>query len=132
MREKDLVDLAKQALEHAYAPYSNFKVGVALVTKDGKTFTGCNVESASYGLSVCAERVAVIKAISSGSKDFEQIAIVVAASDVCSPCGSCRQLLYEFNPDIEVIMANTSGKIEKIILRELLPHAFARSCVTEE
>jgi len=107
----------------AQAKYSNFRVGAALETADGRIFSGCNVESSSYGLTICAERVALSKAISEGELNFTKIAIVGPAADFCPPCGACRQLLYDYAPDLEIIM--TDGKeVKCMILRELLPFAF--------
>ncbi len=117
-RYADLVKAAEEAMKNSYSPYSKIRVGAALLTKDGRVFTGCNVENASYGLSMCAERVAVFKAVSEGFRDFQAIAV---ASDSVnpSPCGACRQVLSEFSPDMDVIYG---GKVHK--LRELLPDGF--------
>ena len=122
MREK-LIEMAKRARENAYAPYSNFKVGAALLTEDGEIFTGANVENASYGLSICAERVAVFKAVSEGKRKFKAIAVVTDTEKPTPPCGACRQVLAEFG-DIEVIMANLKGDVKVMKLSELLPEAF--------
>ncbi len=122
MREK-LIEMAKRARENAYAPYSNFKVGAALLTEDGEIFTGANVENASYGLSICAERVAVFKAVSEGKRKFKAIAVVADTEKPTPPCGACRQVLAEFG-DIEVIMANLKGDVKVMKLSELLPEAF--------
>ena len=110
--------------EKAYAPYSNFKVGAALRTKSGKIYTGCNVESASYGLTVCAERVAIWKAVSEGESEFETIAVVADTHELTPPCGVCRQIIWEFCGDVPVIFANLKGKTEIIKMSELLPRAF--------
>ncbi|MCR4391699.1 MAG: cytidine deaminase [Candidatus Acetothermia bacterium] len=122
--EKELVRLAVEARKRAYAPYSKFPVGAALLAADGRVFTGGNVENASYGLTVCAERVALFKAVSEGARDF--LALAVACGDApCSPCGACRQVLYEFAPDLLVIMADGEGqKCRTACLSELLPHGF--------
>ena len=111
-----LIAEAKMAREKAYAPYSNFKVGAAVLTIDGKIFIGSNVENSSYGLSICAERAAIFNAVSSGYKKFTKIAVVTDSEPPSSPCGACRQVIFEFGDDIEVIMANLKGdvKIEKI------------------
>ena len=122
MKEK-LIEMAKKARDNAYAPYSNFKVGAALLTEDGEIFTGANVENASYGLSICAERVAVFKAVSEGKRKLKAIAVVADTEKPTPPCGACRQVLAEFG-DIEVIMANLKGDVKVMKLSELLPEAF--------
>ena len=104
MTDKELVALAKEAMEHAYVPYSHFKVGAALLTKDGRVFKGCNIENASYGATNCAERTAIFKAVSEGYREFDAIAIVASSGDYASPCGICRQVLFEFLPDGKVIL----------------------------
>jgi len=120
---KKLIQSALQAREKAYAPYSNYQVGAALVTPSGKFFTGCNVESAAYPTSMCAERVAVFKAVSEGEREF--LAIAVVTSNAGTPCGACRQVLAEFGLDIMVLIADTSGKLkQEARLAELLPGAF--------
>jgi cytidine deaminase len=123
MMEKDLVEIAKKARENAYAPYSKFKVGAAILTEDGRIFTGVNVENASYGLSICAERVAVFKAVSEGYRKFKAIAVVADTDNPTPPCGACRQVLAEFG-NIDVIMANLKGDVKIMKLSELLPEAF--------
>jgi cytidine deaminase len=122
--DHDLVDAAREARENAYAPYSNFKVGAAVKTEDGKIYIGCNVESASYGLTVCAERVAIWKGISRGEKRFSRIAVVVDTEELTPPCGVCRQIIWEFCGDVPVILANLVGKTETLQMVELLPRAF--------
>lgn len=122
--EKELVEAAREVRERAYAPYSNFQVGAAVRTKQGKIYTGCNVESASYGLTVCAERVAIWKAVSEGEKDFEEIAVVVDTEELTPPCGVCRQIIWEFCGDVPVILANLKGDAETVQMSELLPRAF--------
>ena len=119
-----LIKEALKARSKAYAPYSKFKVGAALETTSGKIFTGCNVENASYGLSNCAERTAIFKAVSEGQTKFKRIAIVTSAKELTPPCGACRQVLAEFSPDIEVVMANTKGKVLSVRLSKLLPMIF--------
>lgn len=123
--EGELVRLAVAARARAYAPYSGFLVGAALLAEDGRIFTGCNVENASYGLTVCAERVALFKAISEGAREF--LALAVACGEgPCAPCGACRQALYEFAPDLLIIMADGTGQTWcKAKLQELLPHGFS-------
>jgi cytidine deaminase len=122
MKQDDLIALAVEARKKAHAPYSNFAVGAALLTKSGQVYTGCNVENASYGLSVCAERVAVFKAVSEGEQEFEAIAIVT--ENGVTPCGACRQVLMEFGDDIQVIAADTAGHRRVFALTDLLPEGF--------
>ncbi len=122
--DEDLVELAMQAMNEAYAPYSNFKVGAALVTDSSDIFTGANVENASYGLTICAERVAVFKAVSEGHKKITKIAIVSSSGEFTYPCGACRQVLNEFGDNTVVITANNSGEITRMTLIDLLPHSF--------
>lgn len=122
--DKKLIEEAAKVREKAYAPFSNFRVGAALVTEDGEIFTGCNVESASYGLTVCAERVAIWKAVSEGKHKIRQIAVVVDTEDLTPPCGACRQIIWEFGGDIPVIMRNLKGKTETVQMKDLLPRAF--------
>ncbi|HKX82890.1 MAG TPA: cytidine deaminase [Pyrinomonadaceae bacterium] len=119
-----LIDIATDVREMAYAPYSNFKVGAAVEGESGDVYTGCNIESASYGLTVCAERVAIWKGISRGEKRFGRIAVVVDTEELTPPCGVCRQILWEFCGDVPVILANLQGKTETVMMSELLPRAF--------
>ena len=121
-----LVAAACAAREHAFAPYSNFQVGAALETADGAIVTGCNVENATYGLTVCAERVALFKAISEGRRKFVRIVVVAAAERPVPPCGACRQLLWEFGGDLEVVLANPSTRqaISVHRLADLFPLPF--------
>jgi len=119
-----LVKEADEARPRAYAPYSNFFVGAALVTDDGRHFTGENVENASYGLSICAERVAAATAVAAGARRIEAIAITSSAPHPTPPCGACRQFLYEFNPDMLVISESPSGEREQWRLSDLLPDGF--------
>lgn len=125
--EKETINLlikeAKKARKLAYAPYSNFRVGAALLTKSGKIYTGCNVENASYGATVCAERVAMFKAVSEGERDFEAIAVYAEAEKLAFPCALCRQVMYEFSPDMKIISAN-KDKYEVRTLNELFPYPF--------
>ena len=125
MAEKDLlIEAAKQARENAHAPYSNFRVGAALRGTSGRIFGGCNVENATYGLTICAERVAIFKAVSEGERGFSAIAVVTDTDVLTPPCGACRQLIWEFCGDILVSMANLKGKMEVIPMRELFPRPF--------
>jgi len=122
MKQDDLIALAIEARKKAHAPYSHFAVGVALLAKSGQVYTGCNVENASYGLSICAERVAVFKAVSEGEREFEAIAVVT--ENGVTPCGACRQVLMEFGGDIQVIVADTAGHRRVFALTDLLPEGF--------
>jgi cytidine deaminase len=122
-----LVEAAKAARENAHAPYSNFRVGAALRAKSGRVYTGCNVENATYGLTVCAERVAIFKAISEGERGFDAVAVVTDTDGLTPPCGACRQLLWEFCGDAEVILANLKGKTETTRMSALFPRPFDRS-----
>jgi cytidine deaminase len=121
---KNLIEKATEARENAHAPFSNFKVGAALLTESGEIFTGCNVENASYGLTMCAERVAIFKAISEGKKDFTQLAVVADTDNLTPPCGACRQIIWEFCGDIPIILSNLSGENATFQMSELLPKAF--------
>ena len=123
MYAKELIERAKKARENAYAPYSKFKVGAAILTEDGEIYTGVNVENASFGLTVCAERVALFKAVSDGKRSFKAIAVVTDTEEPVPPCGACRQVLSEFG-DMEVIMANLKGDVKIARLRDLLPDSF--------
>lgn len=114
-----------EAAKYAYAPYSNFRVGAVLVTKDGQLFPGCNVENVSFGLSLCAERTAVFSAVAAGHQDFIKIVIATDLPEPASPCGACRQVLCEFNPEIEVILGGFDGKMINYHLSDLLPHPCA-------
>ena len=121
---KNLILAAKKAREKAYAPYSRFRVGAAALTSSGKIFTGCNVENASYGLAICAERVAVSKAISEGEKKITAVAVFAGKGVRVSPCGACRQFICEFGPDINVVTISPAGKITAEKISSLLPGAF--------
>ena len=121
---KNLVKAAETAREKAVATYSKFKVGAAVQTKSGKIYTGCNIENASYGLTMCAERVAIFKAVSEGEKEFSCIAVVADTDELTPPCGPCRQIIWEFCGDIPVTLANLKGKTETLPMNELLPRAF--------
>ena len=123
-RNKALIAAARKARANASAPYSKFRVGAALKTSSRKIYGGCNVENATYGLTVCAERVAVWKAVSEGARKFEAIAIVADTDTLTPPCGACRQILWEFCGDIEIILANLRGKTESYRLAELFPKPF--------
>lgn len=124
MTDRELMDIAEQAAKHSYSPYSRFPVGAALECSDGTIFTGCNVENAALGSTICAERTAAVKAVSEGHTDFVRIAIWGESRDYCMPCGACRQFLSEFSLDIEVLCAKAGGRYVSYKLRELLPHTF--------
>ncbi len=124
MENQELIVLAKEAMEKAYAPYSKFKVGAALLAKDGMVFLGCNVENASFGATICAERTALTKAISEGVREFDKIAVVASSGDYAAPCGICRQVLYEFMPEGEVILDSDAEGVKVMKLKELLPMGF--------
>jgi cytidine deaminase len=122
-----LIMAAKQARDNAHAPHSNFRVGAALRATSGRIFGGCNVENATYGLTMCAERVAIFKAVSEGERGFSEIAVVTDTETLTSPCGACRQLIWEFCGDIPVTMANLQGKREILQMRDLFPKPFDES-----
>lgn len=125
MTDQELIDKAFAMLERSYCPYSGFPVGAALLCEDGTVFTGCNVENAAYGSSICAERTALLKAVSEGHRDgFARLAVAGNSGDYCWPCGSCRQMLYEFAPNLELLVANGNREFVKLPLSELLPHGF--------
>lgn len=124
-----LVTAARNARAHAVAPYSNFLVGAALQTVDGRVFTGCNIENASYGLTMCAERVALFKALSEGAREFTRLVVVADTAAPTPPCGACRQLLWEYCGDIEVVLANLTAITAMSQLSELLPLPFDRNTV---
>lgn len=121
-----LVAAARAAREHAHAPFSGFRVGAALEAADGRIVGGCNVENASYGLTMCAERVAVLKAVSEGVRAFTRIVIVADSAEPTPPCGACRQILWEFAGDIEVVLANLQGARDTTTVAALLPRPFDR------
>lgn len=125
MNYNELMEKAIQASQYAYIPYSKFPVGAALLTDTGEVFTGCNVENASYGLTICAERVALTKAISSGFRHFVAIAIYGPTKKYISPCGACRQFISEFGNNIDIVMGNRQGEFTVAKSRELLPGAFS-------
>jgi cytidine deaminase len=123
-RRQQLLDRARQARELAYAPYSNFRVGAAVLTAAGEVFAGGNIENASLGATICAERVAIFTAVAAGRRHFTALAVMADTSDPVPPCGLCLQVLAEFSPDCTVIMANTAGQWRLLPLKELLPFAF--------
>ena len=121
--EQKLVAAALAAREFAHAPYSNFRVGAAVHAKSGKIFTGCNVENATFGLTMCAERVAIFKAMSEGERGFDAVAVVADTDTLTPPCGACRQILWEFCGDAEIVLANLGAKVERYRMSQLLPPA---------
>lgn len=122
--ESRLLAAAAEARENAFAPYSHFKVGAAVETEDGRIFSGCNVESASYGLTICAERVAIFSAVAAGYRRIQRIAVIADTNELTAPCGACRQIIWEFGGDIEVDLANFIGNRKTAKMSELLPMAF--------
>jgi cytidine deaminase len=121
-----LIEEAKKAMQNAYVPYSNFMVGAAVLMKSGKVYTGANIENSSYGATVCAERVAIFKAISEGETEIKEIAVVTETETPSSPCGICRQVIAEFCDDAIIFLANTKGNVIETSLKELLPMAFTK------
>ena len=133
MTDRELVEKAFEMLERSYVPYSKFPVGAALLLKDGSVCTGCNIENAAYGSTICAERTAIVKAVSEGHRDdWVKLAVVGNSTDYCWPCGSCRQMLYEFCPKLEVLVAKGSGDFVSVPLYELLPHGFGPASLEQE
>lgn len=126
MTDNEILGLARKASKNAYVPYSKFPVGAVIECRDGKLFSGCNIENAALGDTICAERTACVKAVSEGSTDFLRIAIYAESENYCMPCGSCRQFLSEFCPDgqLEVLCARADGRYVSYRLRDLLPHTF--------
>ena len=131
MTDQALVELAFTMLDRAYVPYSHFPVGAALLCADGTVFTGCNVENAAYGSSICAERTALVKAVSEGHRDdFTRLAVVGRGEDYCWPCGACRQMLREFAPNLEIVVGNGKKELTVTTLPDLLPHSFGPESLT--
>jgi cytidine deaminase len=127
----ELIEIAKKARNCSLAPFSNFLVGAALRTTEGKIYTGCNIESASYGLTVCAERVAIWKALSECEREFTDLVIVVDTEQLTPPCGTCRQIIWEYAKDARITLANLKGQSEVVDIRTLLPKAFDARFLTE-
>jgi cytidine deaminase len=121
---RDIIEAASAAREKSIATFSHFLVGAAVETEDGKVYTGCNIESASYGLTVCAERVAIWKALSEGERRFKRLAIVADTETLTPPCGTCRQIIWEFCRNATIVLANLQGEIETDQMNDLLPRAF--------
>ena len=123
MEDKDLIAVAKKYRENAYAPYSKFKVGAAVLTKKGNVYGGCNIENSSFPVTNCAERTAIFKAVSEGEQEFAAIALIADTPGPCSPCGACRQVMVEFKIP-RIIMANMKGDVKVVTLEEIMPYAF--------
>ncbi len=121
---EELIRIANEAKEFAYSPFSNFKVGAALLGKSGKVYTGCNVENSAYGATNCAERTAIFKAVSEGEREFDKIAIMSSSGDFTSPCGTCRQVIFEFMQKGEIILGTEKGEIKVYSVEEMLPEGF--------
>jgi len=130
-QHQTLIEAARQARERAVAPYSHFRVGAALEAADGRIFTGCNIESAAYGLTVCAERVAIWKALSEGALGIKRLAVFADAERLTPPCGACRQIIWEFGGNTTIVLAGPHGSIETYEMRELYPRAFDAQYLTE-
>ncbi len=126
-----LLERATQAMQQAIAPYSSFRVGAALHTADGKIYTGHNIESSSYSLTICAERVALFKALSEGERAFEAMAIVASSGEFCPPCGACRQVLMDFAPRLVIYLSNQHGQLKTFTLAELLPESFSSDTLSK-
>ena len=125
MSNEELVKKAFEMHKYSYVPYSHFPVGAALLTRDGRVFTGCNVENAAYGSAICAERTALLKAVSEGCREgWTVLAVAGRGEDCCWPCGACRQMLYEFAPDLRILAARGDGTYQEASLSELLAHGF--------
>jgi cytidine deaminase len=127
--KQELITAATQVRENAHAPFSKFRVGAAVEDESGRIFTGCNIENATYGLTLCAERVAIFKAISEGSRRFKGVAVVADTEELTPPCGACRQILWEFCGDVPVTLANLHGKTETLQMGTLFPRAFDASFI---
>jgi cytidine deaminase len=128
----DLIEKATEALERAWAPYSGFSVGAALLAEDGRVFTGCNVENASYGLTVCAERAAVFKAVSEGARSFKALALVCDGTHPVPPCGACLQVLREFAADLPISFGTLGGAVRRTSLKKLLPSPFRADDIVKD
>lgn len=129
---KKLLEAARSARQHAFAPYSLFLVGAAVLTDDGEIITGCNIESASYGLTCCAERVALFKAISQGKRRFKCMAVVADSTHPTPPCGACRQVIWELAGDIEIVLGNLAGETKSFCMHQLFPHPFDAEFLPDE
>jgi len=132
MDDMELVLAATQARQQAYVPYSKFRVGAALITADGSLYTGCNIENASYGLTCCAERTTIFKAVSDGHRRIVQLAVVADTDGPVSPCGACRQVIVEFGPEVRILLANLKGDLHVTSASKLLPGAFGPQDLLKE
>jgi len=133
MTDQELVNAAISMLERSYCPYSHFPVGAALLCEDGAVFTGCNVENAAYGCGICAERTALVKAVSEGrQRGFVRLAVAGRGEDYCWPCGACRQMLFEFAPNLTLLVARGDGAFVRLPLTDLLPHGFGPQSLGQE
>ena len=126
MTDRRLIKAAAEAMENSYSPYSRFKVGAAIECSDGEVFVGCNIENAAYGATMCAEAVALSSAVASGRREFRRVAVISEGASYCYPCGTCRQLLYEFSPEIEVLCARADGRYVSYPMSSMLPTAFGK------
>ncbi|MEX1276787.1 MAG: cytidine deaminase [Bacteroidota bacterium] len=126
----ELVETARRAKRRAFAPYSHFHVGAALLSGNGRIYSGCNVEISTYALTICAERTAIFKAISEGERNFKAIAVVSDDPDFTPPCGACRQVLMDLAGNIDFLMVNAKGRIKVLTMKTLLPHAFGKKNLT--
>lgn len=129
---RQLVEMAAKAKEYAYVPYSNFRVGAALLTKSGKIYTGCNIENASFGATNCAERTAIFKAVSEGERNFEAIAVNSDMESFTFPCGICRQVMVEFARNLKVYVSNKNGEYKEYIISQLLLEGFTKDDMKEQ
>ena len=129
MTDRKLIGMATEAMKNSYSPYSRFKVGAAVESSDGLVFTGCNIENPAFGTTICAEVAAVSAAVSAGKRSFKRIAVISDGSAYCFPCGSCRQLLNEFSPDVEILCTRSDGRYVSYPLSALLPMAFGKEHV---
>ena len=130
--DEELIEQAKQARQEAHAPFSNFQVGAAILTADGRVYTGCNIEQSVFSLTMCAERVAIFKAVSEGARDFVKVAVVADFETVTPPCGCCRQSIWEFaGSGTKIILANLAGEVRRLDIEELLPLPFDSSFIED-
>ena len=129
MTDRDLISRAVMAMRHSYSPYSRFPVGAALECADGTVFTGCNIENAAFGNTMCAERVALFSAVAAGKRDFRRIAIVSNGTSYCYPCGACRQSLIEFSPNMEILCSRADGRYVSYNLSSILSPSFTRESI---
>ena len=124
MTDRQLIAYAQEASENAYVPYSRFRVGAAIECTDGMVYTGCNVENAALGCTICAERTAILKAVSEGHREFRCMAVYADSSEYCYPCGTCRQVIQEFSSDLEILCARRDGRYVSYRISDLLPRSF--------